>query len=228
MRKTVPTLAALGLLAGFTLDVSAQVYLCGDHYTNKPTQGESCILVPSGKITVVPPKVSSGESAATPDQCAPPLAKQGQGWQPPNEDSLTWRECRDLTDTSRNQGNPLTVRQLEQVRVEYARDPNYSPDTLWSVINRDTMQRKTDCMIASGDIKMCTCLASELPVALAFSISYLQYVLLITSPRSSDLSHLNWKPYELERLYVDVRSVRDMCVSRDRSTIASPRYRQKR
>jgi hypothetical protein len=33
----------------------------------------------------------------------------------------------------------------------------------------------------------------------------------------SDLSQLNWKPYELEKLYVDGRSVRDTCVERDRT-----------
>ena len=83
--------------------------------------------------------------------------------------------------------------------------------------------KKIDCMIANSDIKMCTCLAEELPVDLA----YVSYVLLVTVPKPSDLSHLNWKPFDLEQLYIDVRSVRDMCVARDETTIAMPEHRQK-
>ncbi len=150
-------------------------------------------------------------AAAGTDECDFLAQPDNKFWKA-GDRPVTWLECRDLTDNSRNNGKPLTVRQLEEVRGKYARDRNYSPDNLWNAVSAASMRTKTDCMIASSDIKMCTCLAEELPV----DLSYLNYVLLISSPKMSDLNHLNWKPYELERLYVDVRSVRDMCVARDR------------
>jgi hypothetical protein len=125
--------------------------------------------------------------------------------------TVEWLECRDLTDKARNQGKPLTVKQLEEVRARYARDPNYSPDKLWNAASRASMMKKVDCMIATSDFRMCKCLADELPVFLP----YASFVLLVTAPSASDLSHLDLKPTEVASLYVDVRSVRDTCVTRD-------------
>lgn len=131
---------------------------------------------------------------------------------------VEWVECRDLTDRARNQGKPLTVRQLEEVRDRYSRDRNYAANKLWPAGKRASMMKKIDCMIATSDFRMCKCLADELPVFLP----YASFVLLVTAPKASDLSQLDWKPFELASLYVDVRSVRDMCVARDRAAVAVP------
>lgn len=210
MCKIVLNLAAFALFAGCTFDGSAQVYQCGDYYTNKPNQGESCVLVPGASVTVVPPKVANGKSADTSDECAPPLAKSRQGWQPPIEDSLSWRECRDLTDKARNNGKPLTLLQLEQVRAKYARDRDYSLEFVWTSVSASSMQKKVDCMIVSSDIKLCTCLAEELPV----SLSYLDYVHIVANPKGSDFSYLKLNPQELSRITGMVWSVRDECIAR--------------
>ena len=58
MRKHLLILVALCSLVAIHADVGAQVYQCGDVYTNAPTQGGGCVLVPGGKITIVPPKLS--------------------------------------------------------------------------------------------------------------------------------------------------------------------------
>lgn len=151
-------------------------------------------------------------SSAQADECAAPLAKPGQGWQPPIEDAPSWRECRDLTDKARNNGKPLTLLQLEEVRSKYARDRNYSIDFVWTSVSAASMQKKVDCMIVSSDIKLCTCLAEELPV----SLSYLNYVHIVTAPKESDFSYLKLNPQELSRVTGMVWSVRDMCIAGDR------------
>lgn len=213
MRRHLSILVALCSLLGLPAVGNAQsVYRCGNVYSNKPAEG--CVLIPGGKITVVQPK---------PTDCPLPPAKPGQEWLNETSTPVSVVECRSLTDKARNQGKPLTVRQLEQVRADYARDRNYSPDTIWTAISRASMMKKVDCMIASSDIKMCTCLAEALPV----DLSYLQYVILVTVPKQSDVSQIDWKPFDLDRLFVDVRSVRDMCVAREETTIAMPEHRQK-
>lgn len=63
MRKHLLILVALCPLVGMPADVGAQVYQCGGVYTNAPIKDGGCVLVPGGKITVVPPKPSSNSDA---------------------------------------------------------------------------------------------------------------------------------------------------------------------
>lgn len=63
MRKQVSILVALYTIVGLPAEAPAQpLYRCGNEYTNShtPTKGDGCVLIPGGKITVVPPKPSPG------------------------------------------------------------------------------------------------------------------------------------------------------------------------
>lgn len=74
MRKHFLILVALSLLLGLPAVVGAQVYRCGDFYTNKPTDG--CVLVPAGKITAVHGRCTSPLYAADPTVLAKALLPQ--------------------------------------------------------------------------------------------------------------------------------------------------------
>lgn len=79
MRRHHLFLVALWLLAGSPAGVGAQtLYRCGNEYTNSPapSQRGSCVLVPEGKITVVPDRCTSPIFAADPAALAQVLLPQ--------------------------------------------------------------------------------------------------------------------------------------------------------
>jgi len=112
------------------------------------------------------------------------------------------------------------INKLEEVRAKFARDRNYSLDLVWTSVSAASMQKKVDCMTVSSDIKLCTCLADELPV----SLSYLNYVHIVTNPKGSDFSHLQLNPHELSKATGMVWSARDMCIAGDRQSKTPTRW----
>ena len=126
MCKTVLTLAAFGLIAGFAFDGNAQVYRCGDDYTNKPNQGESCVLVPGGNVTVLRPKTSdaqdieklkiapeSGGAVAQSDKCNSIPARAPESNWTSEFTGADRAHCRELTGQT---GKSLTLMQLEELQ----------------------------------------------------------------------------------------------------------------
>jgi hypothetical protein len=113
--------------------------------------------------------------------------------------------CRELTGNTRSGGKPLTLIQLEEVRRKYIRDTG----TIDEAIESAAREKRIDCMIASGDIKTCMCIAEKLPVV----VPYLTYVHIVTSPKVTDFRYLKLSPQDLSRLTGIVRSVRDKCIT---------------
>ena len=112
--------------------------------------------------------------------------------------------CRELTGNNRNGGKPLTLMQLEERRRKYIRDTG----TIDEAIEAAARDKRIDCMIASGDIKTCMCIAEKLPV----DVPYLTYVHIVTSPKGTDFRYLKLSPQDLSKVTGITRSVRDMCI----------------
>lgn len=146
--------------------------------------------------------LSSGIAHAE-DCPIPKTQPDANGFVPPPEDYPSVSECRDLTDRSKNGGKPLTLMQLEELRRKNSR-----ADTVDAALQAAMMGKKIDCMIASGDIKTCTCLVDAMPVF----VSYLTYVHIVTNPEGSDFSYLKLNPQDLSKLTGIAWSVRDMCI----------------
>ncbi|WP_086123362.1 hypothetical protein [Hydrogenophaga sp. IBVHS1] len=126
-------------------------------------------------------------------------------------DSVDYLECRALTDKTRNEGKPLTVHQLEQIRMEFESDKTYK-DTIWMRLRLATLNKKIDCMIASGRIEECHCLAERLPVQVAF----VDYLRIITSAPGLDSAQFGLSQTDFSRLSGMVWSVRDQCLATQR------------
>lgn len=116
-------------------------------------------------------------------------------------------ECRALTDKTKNQGRPLTLRQLDQARSSLVE--NEDSETLWGKARIDAINKKVDCMISTGDIKICTCLSEDLP----FWMSYLDYITLITAAPDINASRYGLSDAEFSKLSGLVWGVRDQCIA---------------
>lgn len=114
--------------------------------------------------------------------------------------------CRELTGNTRSGGKPLTLMQLEEVRRKYIRETG----TIDLGIEAAARHKRIDCMIATGDIRTCMCIAEKLPVV----VPYLTYVHIVTSPIGTDFRYLKLSPQDLSKVTGIARSVRDMCIAR--------------
>jgi hypothetical protein len=121
-------------------------------------------------------------------------------------ESVERARCRALTDRTKNNGKPLTIQQPEMARGELLRP--YKPDTLFGNLERSSVNRIVDCMIASADIKVCMCLSDTLPAYLSYS----QYLGLLYASRSISAQNLGVDETELRQLTGAAWAARDQCL----------------
>ena len=95
------------------------------------------------------------------------LPKPAPSWADAGFETQERNQCKALTNESINQGRPLTIHQLEEARSELSK--NFQRDSIWGLSQLGTLDRKVDCMIVNGNMRICHCLASNLPVILSFS-----------------------------------------------------------
>ena len=94
---------------------------------------------------------------------SPEFAKLPEGSMPLEED---W--CRKLTDKSKNNGLPLTLRQLEEARQELK--IKWDVKTIMGSLQASLIDKLVDCMIAGAHIVSCTCIATKLPMKIDYTL----------------------------------------------------------
>ena len=94
---------------------------------------------------------------------SPEFAKLQGASMPLEED---W--CRKLTDKSKNNGLPLTLRQLEEARQELKVE--WDVKTIMGSLQASLIDKLVDCMIAGAHIVSCTCVATKLPMKIDYAL----------------------------------------------------------
>lgn len=145
--------------------------------------------------------------SALADECAFLQANE-PAWLAELADSVDLLECRALTDKDRNNGKPLTLHQLEQVRMRFKSDTTYI-DTIWMRFRLARLNKKIDCMSAFGDYRTCHCLGESLPV----DVSFVGYVMVVTSAPGVGAAQFGVSNAEFSKLTGILWSVRDQCIA---------------
>lgn len=135
------------------------------------------------------------------------LPRPAPEWLAALSDSVERIECKALTDKKVNQGRPLTIYQLELAREKLSE--NYQDRTLWNLGMQGPLNKKVDCMIATGDIKTCHCISSYLPALMPYS----HYISIVTSTGLLKAEDYNLSESDFSKLTGMIWSIRDRCIS---------------
>lgn len=135
------------------------------------------------------------------------LPKPAPSWADAGFETQERNQCKALTNESINQGRPLTIHQLEEARSELSK--NFQRDSIWGLSQLGTLDRKVDCMIVNGNMRICHCLASNLPVILSFS----GFVSIVTSEEGLTAAHYGLSESDFAKLSGIAWSVRDRCIT---------------
>jgi hypothetical protein len=115
--------------------------------------------------------------------------------------------CEALTDKNVNQGRPLNILQLEEVRRKIS-EP-YQKDKIFDQVALASIDKKVDCMIATGDYKICHCLSNKLP----WMLSYRGYLSIVTSSEDVTAEAFQISQSDFLKLSGIVWTVRDACLT---------------
>lgn len=143
------------------------------------------------------------------------LIDHNSEWSKAGIKPLEYNICENLTNKEVNNGGPLNIHQLEQAREKLLKPLNKEKIFDSTVIS--SINRKVDCMIATGNYNMCHCLGQNLP----WVLTYEGYLAIVTSAKGINADAFQLTQSDFAKISGIVWSVRDSCLANKGSNIQS-------
>lgn len=135
------------------------------------------------------------------------LIDHNSEWSKAGIKSLEFSICENLTNKEVNNGKPLNIHQLEQAR-EKLLEP-FNKEKIFDSTVISSINRKVDCMIATGNYYTCHCIGKNLPWALTYG----GYLAIVTSAEGINADAFQISQSDFVKLSGIVWSVRDGCIT---------------